>query len=67
MAWRGEVNTPRISQPLSDLDETPCGRADLGHPLGFGCMDHGASVEIAPIDLILLAMATALIAMWLDK
>jgi hypothetical protein len=30
-------------------------------------MDHGASMEIAPIDLILLAMGAVLIAMWLDK
>jgi hypothetical protein len=30
-------------------------------------MDHGASMEIMPIDMILLAMGAVLIAMWLDK
>ena len=37
------------------------------HALGVGRMDHGASMEIAPIDLILLAMGAMLLAMWLDK
>ena len=42
-------------------------RTHLGNPLGFGGMDHGASMEINPIDFILLAMFVALIMMWLDK
>lgn len=39
----------------------------MGYPLGAGCVDHGASMEINPIDLILLVMGAMLIAMWLDK
>ena len=49
------------------MDEASGGCADLGYALGAGRMDHGASVEINPIDLILLAMGAMLIAMWLDK
>ena len=30
-------------------------------------MDHGAVMEIMPIDMILLAMGAVLIAMWMDK
>lgn len=39
----------------------------MGNPLGVGRMDHGASMEINPIDLVLLAMFVALVMMWLDK
>jgi hypothetical protein len=30
-------------------------------------MDHGASMEITPIDLILFAVGVALLAMWMDR
>ena len=63
----GEVNSPGIGQFLSVMDKAQGPRAHLGNPLGFGRMDHGASMEIGPIDFILFAMFIALAAMWMDQ
>jgi len=49
------------------MDEAQGGGTHLGNALGVGRMDHGASMEIMPIDFILLAMFIALAAMWIDK
>ena len=49
------------------MAEAPSQGPDLGNPLGAGGMDHGASMEINPIDFVLLAMFIALVMMWLDK
>ena len=39
----------------------------MGNTLGIGRMDHGAVMEIMPIDMILFAMFIALAAMWMDR
>jgi len=39
----------------------------MGDPLGIGCMDHGATMEISPIDMVLFAIFVALLALWMDR
>ena len=67
MGRRGTSQGTRCGHVLSGMDEAPSQSPDLGNPLGVGRMDHGATMEITPIDFVLLAMFVALVMMWLDK
>lgn len=39
----------------------------MGNALVAGRLDNGGTVEINPIDFVLLAMGICLLFMWLDK
>jgi len=58
---------PGGCQFISSMDEAQGTRPNMGNAMGFGSMDHGAVMEIMPIDLIILAMFVALAAMWMDQ
>ena len=37
------------------------------HALGVGCMDHGATMEVGPTEMLMFAIGIALMAMWMDR
>ena len=49
------------------MDQAQSQGTTARYTLGVGRMDHGATMEIMPIDFILLAMFVALAAMWMDQ
>jgi hypothetical protein len=67
LAWRGEVHAPRIGQLLSNLDQAQGQGTTARHTLGVGRMDHGASMEVGPTEMLMFAIGVALMAMWMDR
>jgi len=67
LGWGWEINAPGGCKFLSIMDQAQGKRTHLGNAMGFGGMDHGAIMEINPIDMVLLAMFIALAAMWIDR
>jgi hypothetical protein len=37
------------------------------HALGVGRMDHGATMEVGPTEMLMFAIGVALMAMWMDR
>ena len=67
LAWSGKFDAPGGCKFIPNMDQAQGQGTIARNALGFGRMDHGAVMEIMPIDMILFAMFVALAAMWMDQ